>query len=118
MTDKLEQLFAPARSEVRGGGDASSALMGRVLADAYALQPDAVVSPKPARPAWLRLWSGAVASFGGRGATAGLGLAAVAGVVIGYASPPAADWLAQGFTSYGASGVELLSADDLFLTEG
>ena len=117
MGDELERVFAHARS----GLDApmpSDALMARVLADAYAAQPIAVPVKVVPLPGWRRWLAAGASAVGGFRAVAGLGAAAVAGVVIGYANPPAADWLAQGLLMSDAAGIELLSADDLFLTGG
>ena len=80
----LDDLFATARS-LRA--EPSEALMARVLADAVAEQPRAVAAlvVRPVRrPGILAQVAGV---FGGFGALAGMGTAAVAGVLIGYAQP-------------------------------
>ena len=89
MTDKkdtnddfdLEALLAGhARSEP------SDDLLGRVLGDAYDLQP---VAAAPLRPAKVSRWKHAISVFGGWSGIGGLAVAASAGFVIGF-SPPAA----------------------------
>lgn len=111
-----------ARDDIEGRRP-SEALMARILADAYAHQPAAVVAALSApRRGWRGAFGAAVAAVGGFRAVAGLGTAAVVGVFIGYADPPAAAWLAQGLSlagsGTGSGDIDLLSADDLFLMGG
>lgn len=116
----LEPFLAAAR---RGRPQVSDDLMARVLADAYAAQPVtakearaplAVPVPVPRRD----LWAALAGAFGGSGALAGLGTAAVAGVWLGYADPPGLDWLTGTLVPSLSDEVQLLQADTLFLTEG
>lgn len=117
MTDDndLDLLFQAARA---APVVPSAPLMARVLNDAYDLQPEVRVGV-PARVGfWSGLGAAISAALGGSGVVAGLGTAAVAGVFIGYASPDTLDWL-SGAVFPGAVGeVDLMSADDLFLSEG
>lgn len=81
---ELEDLFAEAR---RAAPFPSEGLMARVMADADALQPmpRGFDLPAPAAPGF---WSQLGSLFGGFGLTlAGLGTAAVAGLLIGYMQP-------------------------------
>jgi hypothetical protein len=86
--DDLDILFAAARAE---RPEPSEALMARVLADALANQPAPVrAAPAPviAPAAPQRGPLAALADlFGGFGALAGMGAAAVAGVFIGFVQP-------------------------------
>jgi hypothetical protein len=80
--DDLDALFAGAKSAAMQPSDA---LMARVLADAEAQQPRAVPrnAPAPARG----FFAGLAAFFGGAGALAGVGSAALAGLFIGFVQP-------------------------------
>ena len=83
--DGLDDLFAAARADAPVP---SGALMARVLADALAEQPRAVAAVSVAAPARRGgLLSRLAGLFGGAGALAGLGTAAVAGLLIGYVQP-------------------------------
>jgi hypothetical protein len=116
--DDLDLIFAAARTP----GVPSDRLMARVLADADAAQPRgaaavaqefAVRGPEPARRGLL---ASIFAAMGGGAVVAGLASAVVAGLFIGYSGPVTTDWLA-GIVSSGAQ-VEMISASDLFLSEG
>lgn len=114
----LEPFLAAARGD---RPQPSEDLMARVLADAYAVQPaaagrafSAASAPTPRRG----LWSALAGVFGGSGALAGLGTAALAGVWLGYADPPGLDWLTGTLVPSLSGEVQLLQADTLFLTEG
>jgi hypothetical protein len=112
---ELDLLFGVARATLP---DPSARLMARVLEDAYAHQavPAQVV---PAKGSGLRrAWSAMVASLGGSGVVAGLGSAAVAGLFIGYADPVSADWLSNSLLPVSSDSFDLLSAGNLFVTEG
>lgn len=119
MSDQiLEDLFGVARAAAPAP---SAGLMARVLADAYEAQPlpaPAAAAAAVTRPGWRLLLAAMVDGLGGAGAVAGLGTAAAAGLFFGYASPEALDWLAGAVSPSGADIYELLSAADLFLTEG
>jgi hypothetical protein len=111
--DDLAPLFAAARA---ARPVPSADLTARVLADARALQPTPAAARRPLaglRQALAEMF----ASLGGAGAVAGLGTAAVAGVLIGYASPAASDWISNALAPAGSS-IELLSTEGPFLTEG
>ena len=85
MTERdpdLESLFAEARSAKLSPSDA---LMARVMADAAALQPRATARQVALSP---RGWLDQLAwLFGGGPALAGMGVATVAGLMIGLAQP-------------------------------
>jgi hypothetical protein len=99
------------------------ALMARILADAATIRDDAEAARVQAGPAagvarasfWVRI---AVALGGGR-VLAGLGTAAVAGVVLGFAQPAPIATLSS--TVWGLDfdvSVDLLPTADDFLAEG
>lgn len=92
--DLLDDLFAEARAKPPA---ASPDFMARVLADAERLQPPApaiTFAPPVARPG---LWSRFVSALGGAAAVAGIGSAAMAGLVIGYVQPEPLVALADGY---------------------
>lgn len=110
MQDDLDDLLASA---ARRPAMPSDALMERVLADALALQPQApalrpVAAPRPGLLARL------AAIFGGAPALAGLGTAAVFGLVLGYYSPATLDYL----VGSSADAAEFFPGTDLLTTEG
>ena len=111
MQDDLDDLLARA---ARRPLQPSGALMERVLTDALALQPDAVVF----RPAALQPRPGVMARlaavFGGAPALAGLGTAAVFGLALGYYSPATLDYL----TGASADAAEFFPGSDFLTTEG
>ncbi len=119
MTDEteLDDLFATART---ARPRPSEDLMARVLADAYAAQPAPAPAPaaRPAAPPARGFWAGLAEVFGGAGVLAGLGSTAVAGVWLGYADPAGLDWLTGTLLPSTSGEVQLLQADDLFLSEG
>jgi hypothetical protein len=97
------------------------ALMTRILADAAAVQ-DAVQAERP-RPAANvvqgSLWGRIAAAVGGGKVLAGLGSAAVAGVVLGFAQPASLAPLTSAVWGQGLDiSVDLLPADDDLLAEG
>lgn len=107
--EDLDALFGAARARPAVPSDA---LMGRVMADAVALQPlpAAVVAP----PAPLGLWRGVAAFFGGFGALAGMGSAAAAGVFIGFAQPVGVSDLSAALIGGQIDSLSLMpSLDDL-----
>lgn len=80
----LDDLFAEARTRAPAPSDA---LMGRVMADAIAHQPQPV-PPRPAASVTPKGWSGWLAGLrGGMLAGAGMATATLAGVWIGFAQP-------------------------------
>lgn len=111
MQDDLDDLLATA---ARRPAVPSEALMERVLADALALQPvtatfgPATAAPQPGVLARL------AAVFGGAPALAGLGTAAVFGLVLGYYNPATLDYL----TGASADAAEFFPGSDFMTTEG
>jgi len=99
----------------------SAALTARILADADAVQPRAQAQAARVRPrrglmAWL---SDLADGLGGRRALAGLSLASVAGLFLGFADPSALQSLA-GLIAGDLTAVEqmdLLPATDILWTE-
>lgn len=91
MMDELDAVFASAKAEAM---QPSQDLMRRVLADAAALQPRPAPSLGSVRnpvPESGGFWAALAALFGGAGALAGVGSAAVAGLFIGFVQPAAFD---------------------------
>ncbi len=115
--DEIEEMFAMARAAPRPAP--STALMARVLADALAHQPrpagaDASVAGR-ARGGWL---SALAAAFGGAGALAGVGGAALAGVLIGIVQPAPVTRLADAVLGVQVASVQLMpTADSLVAGE-
>lgn len=121
--DGLDDLFAAARAEA--AAPASPDFLARVLADAYAAQPDPAPAPAadptaiapPARPG---LWARLSAAFGGGMALAGMGTAGVAGLWLGFAPPTGLGPLADTFvpaTATAAIEIDLMPALDTFWSE-
>jgi hypothetical protein len=119
MDDKdLDQFFASARES---RPVPSTDLMARVLTDAYEAQPTPVAPARSVAPppsGVLRMFADLAQALGGKGALAGLGTAAIAGVWLGYSGPSGLDWLTSALLSGGISDVEMIAVDDLFLSEG
>ncbi|MDP2080468.1 MAG: dihydroorotate dehydrogenase [Pseudotabrizicola sp.] len=106
----LDALFAQAQAHPP---EIDAAFMARVLADARALQPLAL-RRAPVRPG---LWARLAAALGGALAVAGLGTAAMAGLVIGYVQPEPMVSLA-GSIGFGVSeSLDLLPGFDALLIE-
>jgi hypothetical protein len=109
--DDLDRLLAAAAREAP---TPSAALMERVLADAYAVQPRAggvrTGSPAASTGFWARLAS----TFGGPTALAGVGSAAVFGLALGYLSPTTIDYL----TGSASDAAEFFPDADFLQTEG
>lgn len=80
--DELDALFARAKTDAMQPSDA---LMARVMADAEAHQPRAL--PRAVSPPGRGFFAGLAALFGGAGALAGVGSAALAGLFIGFVQP-------------------------------
>lgn len=111
----LDALFAEARSHAP---EPSDALMARVLADALAAQPTpaafAVAVPPPPRGLLTRLAD----LFGGMGALAGVGGAAVAGLFLGFVQPSGLSSFSAALTGGQIDSLSLVaSVDDLFAEE-
>lgn len=100
MPDELDDLWIAAKSRRM---EPSEALMARVLADALAAQPRPVVFV-PQR-SWL---AGLADLFGGFGALAGVGGAAVAGVVLGFVQPAPVTEFADAVLGAQVATVELM----------
>ena len=109
----LDNLFATAATQRLAPSDA---LMARVMADAMAEQPRTpaaqLARPMAASPG---LWAKLAEVFGGGGALAGIGTAAVAGVVIGFAQPAGLGTLTEAVWGTPLETVELIpSVETLF----
>ncbi len=133
MTDDkdLDLIFAAARAS---RPVPTADLLARVLTDAYAAQPEppALRNPAPRNPAprnpvrnnrapqnrLRQAFAAFVQGLGGKGALAGLGTAAIAGVWLGYSGTTGLDWLTSALLSGSLGDVEMIAADDLFLNEG
>lgn len=112
--DDLSRLLneAKARAPLPGGD-----LMDRILVDALAHQPAAPTAPPMVRAA-PRLWDRFATAFGGVPTLAGLGSAAVLGLVVGYADPTAVDFLTGGLSLGQVETVDLFPTTDFLATEG
>jgi hypothetical protein len=123
MTDDkdLDLIFAAARA---GRPVPTADLLARVLTDAYAAQPEPPAPGYPARNTRApqnrlrQAFASFVQGLGGKGALAGLGTAAIAGVWLGYSGTTGLDWLTSALLSGSLGDVEMIAADDLFLNEG
>jgi hypothetical protein len=106
----LEMLFASARAEAPLPSDA---LVARVLADAERAAP---VPAAPPVPVWRALFG----AIGGWRGGAGLALAGVAGLAIGFVSPEALDAVAPGYalTDAGYGLEDLMPGFSSLLDEG
>lgn len=100
MADELDDLWVAARSRRM---EPSEGLMARVLAEGLAEQP------RPAPVGRKRgLFARLADVFGGFGALAGVGGAALAGVALGFVQPaPVTDW-ADAVLGVQAASVELM----------
>lgn len=110
MMDDLDDLFASAK---RDAIQPSAALMARVLADATREQPKAAlrVVPKPG------FWAALAAVFGGGGVLAGVGSAAVAGLVLGFVQPVGFGSVTDLLAADTLGGVEFMPGIDALLAE-
>ncbi len=114
----LDRLLAAARAAPMAP---SEALMARILADAEAERPAAArpATPLPAVAAPRRgLWAALAAGLGGSGVLAGLGAAATLGLAVGYLDLAGLGSAAGGFLPLSSTGLELVPATDILLTEG
>ena len=112
--DDLDDLFAQARTETI---DPSADLMARVLADAARAQPQPMIARR-LEPPRLGLLAGLAALFGGGGALAGLGSAAVAGLFIGFVQPASLTTLVASWSGdTELDSVDLMPGIDALLTE-
>ncbi len=101
----------------------SDGLMGRVLADAAAVQATVSVQRHSVRAIDRRKasarWGGWSDLFGHGPAKAGLGTAAIAGVLLGFLQPtPVASMAAAVWSTETAGSVDLLPGIDDFMAEG
>jgi hypothetical protein len=107
----LENLFRAARENPP---EAGTAFMARALAEAQAAQPlPRAVAVAPRRNLWARM----AAAVGGAVAVAGIGTAAMAGLVIGYVQPEPMLTLAGTIGLGSAETLDLMTGYDALLTE-
>lgn len=115
-TADLDAILAAART---AGADASEDFLARVLADAYAMQPQpTAVVAVPAASGWRARLVASLSALGGMGAAAGLATATLAGVWIGFARPDLIGGLGLAWTGAQVESIELLPTVDAWLTEG
>jgi len=110
--DGLDDLFAEARSATP---TPSEALMVRVLADAMDMQPRAVAAVSPVVQRGPGFWARLAALFGGAGALAGIGTAAMAGLFIGFVQPVGLSVLGDAVLGTPLETVEMVSSVDALL---
>ena len=112
----LDALFAQAQAQSL---PVDPAFMARALADAQALQPRVLRrAPVSARGGARRgFWARLAATLGGAIAVAGLGSAAMAGLVIGYVQPEPMISLAGSIGFGMGESLDLLPGFDALLTE-
>lgn len=112
----LDDLFAQARVAVP---PQDTALLTRVYADALRLQPKMLPISRPvlaSSPGW---WSQLSNVLGGKRGLAGLGTAAVAGVMLGFVQPTSVLALTESFFATATvDEVDLMPGIDAILTEG
>lgn len=104
----LEALFAEARLHVPQPSDT---FMARLMADADAAQPQPVVREKRG------LWSKFLGAIGGAVVIAGMGSAAMAGLVIGYVQPDEMLQLSETIGLSTSEQIEVLPSFDIFLND-
>jgi hypothetical protein len=115
FSDDLDDLFAQAKT---GTMEPSGDLMARVLADAARVQPQPQTARRSEPTRNLGVWAGLAALFGGGGALAGLGSAAVAGLFIGFVQPTSLTALADAWSGETQlDSVDLMPGIDALLTE-
>lgn len=113
----LDKLFGALQADVP---QMSDDLMARILADAMANQPKpaAPVAVVAAPPVVRRgFWAGFAALFGGAGALAGIGSAAVAGLVVGFVQPAGLTSLADAVLGTPLETVEMIPSVDALWAE-
>lgn len=111
---ELDALLSEARAIPPAPSDA---LMARVLADAVAHQPRPSATIVPPAPRRLGPWQTLVSMFGGAGALAGMGGAAVAGLLIGYVQPTGLASLSDALIGGAVDTVQLMPSVDPLLNE-
>lgn len=121
MTDRddLSDLFAQAQGQA---AQPSDALMARVLHDAIALQPAPHAAGLPQRapappPMPTGFWAALTGLFGGGGALAGIGSAAVVGLVIGVLQPSQLTSFTDALLGAPIETVQMIPSLDQMLTE-
>lgn len=109
----LDALFSQARET---SPTPSAALMERVLADALDQQPvprPIVAHPTaPVRSGWL---DGLLSLFGGAGVLAGMGSAAVAGLMLGFLQPAGLSDMTASLWGGGIESVSLMPSVDTLI---
>ena len=108
----LDSLFLQAQATPIDAGDA---FMARVVADALAAQP----GPRSiaVRPSRRGVWARMAAAVGGAIAVAGIGTAAMAGLVIGYVQPEPMVSFASSMGFVTVENLEFFPDFDALLTE-
>lgn len=118
MQDRdLDALFAASRAAPPVPSDA---LMARVLADALDHQPAPQAATRPVpqiMPRRARFWEPLAALFGGVGALAGMGGAAMLGLFIGYVQPTGLTVLSDALWGGTLESVALMPSVDPLLDE-
>jgi len=116
MTDDLDDLFATAAADGRAVLP-SDRLVARVLGDAAREQPR-FAAKQIIAPVRGGFWSAVSALFGGSSVVAGLGTAAVAGLYLGFAQPPALLQLTEAVIGTSSlESVDLMPGVDALLSE-
>lgn len=111
----LDDLFAEARAQVL---PENTGLLARVLADAEQNMPQQVVRARVVSRG-PGFWAQVAAVLGGKGVLAGLGTAAVAGVMIGFVQPASLSTVTDLILAETPlDEVDLLPGIDAILTEG
>lgn len=112
----LEDLFAQARATVP---PQNAALLARVYADALRLQPEMLPISPPVLANSASWWSILSNTLGGKRGLAGLGTAAVVGVMLGFMQPTSVLALTESFFATATvDEVDLMPGIDAILTEG
>lgn len=112
--DDLDDLFAVMRAE---RPEPSADLIARVLADAAAFQPQPATLARP--PVRRGLFAAVAALFGGGPVLAGMGSAAVAGLLLGFVQPApvsALTAMVEGTTA-ATSALDVSTGIDALLSE-
>ena len=104
---ELERIFETVREDQPVP---SEAFLGRLMADAAQAQPSRAAGTAPARATRGDFWASLFGPFGGLPGAAGLAMAGLVGLMIGYADIGALDSAAQ------AIGLDIgaYDVDDLF----
>lgn len=113
--DDLDHLFGKLRAAAPAP---SQPLLDRVLADAVQAQPQLLPPRSPQRADRGNLWWRIFGPLGGLPTAAGLGSAAIAGLLIGYADPTTLDVLTNGMLGYAQDATDLFPDTDFLTSEG